>query len=153
MKRTSILPLLNTIGVLAIFLSSSFTPAASVSSRDLTHAKAHSDAAPVTIHATLTGVEEDGTTYTGVVDVSGGINASGTFTMPTKELGMALHCLLEVDLPDGDITFRLNCNMKTLNGQWKVLNGTGPYEELEGGGSLVMINNLTEEVMTGTIRW
>lgn len=153
MKKTTILLELTMMGILAIFLSSSFTPAATVSSHGSAQTKALSDAEPVTVHATITGVEEDGTTYTGVVEVSGTIDASGTFVMPTKALGMALHCILEVDLPDGDITFRLNCNMKTLNGQWKVLNGTGAYQELEGGGSLVMINNLTEEVMTGTIRW
>lgn len=153
MKKTTMLPLLTLISMLTLFLSSSFTPAASSSRQGPAHVKALSDGAPVTIHAILTGVEEDGTTYTGVVEASGGINASGTFEMPTKALGMALHCILEVDLPDGDITFRLNCNMKTLNGQWKVLEGTGAYQDLEGGGSLVMINNLTEEVMTGTIHW
>lgn len=153
MKKATILPLLTLIGVLTLFLSSSFIPVSSVSSHKPTHAKGLSDAAPVTIHAKITGVEEDGTTYTGAVEVSGGITGSGTFEMPTKALGMALHCILVVDLPDGDITFRLNCSMKTLNGHWQVVDGTGAYEELKGQGSLVMINNLTEEVMTGTIRW
>lgn len=153
MKKTRILPLLTMIGMLILSVSSSFTPAATGSSHGIAQSKALSNAEPVTVHATLTGVEEDGTTYTGVVEFSGAIDASGTFVMPTKELGMALHCILEVDLPDGDITFRLNCNMKTLNGQWKVLEGSGAYQELQGGGSLVMINNLTEEVMTGTIHW
>lgn len=147
------LPLLTMIGVLALLLTSSFTPRNSVSSQGLATAKALRVAEPVTIHTTITGVEEDGTTYTGVVEISGCITASGTYVMPTEAHGMALHCILELDLPNGNITITMKCNMKTLNGQWQVVEGTGAYQELKGGGSLVMINQETEEILTGKIRW
>ncbi len=89
-------------------------------------------------------------TYTGTVRAQGAINASGTYVMPTEVIGMALHCLVEITFPDGTVTLRMNCNMVTFNGRWKVLEGTGAYRNLKGGGSLVMPND-NDEILTGSI--
>ncbi|WP_210465367.1 hypothetical protein [Rufibacter roseolus] len=94
----------------------------------------------------------EGSTYFGTVAVSGGINATGTYVMPTETLGMALHCTLILTLPEGSITIRMNCNMKTSEGQWKILAGSGSYQNLEGGGSLVMPDDI-REILTGSISW
>jgi hypothetical protein len=92
----------------------------------------------------------DGTTYTGTVTAEGAINNSGTNIMYTQLLGMALHCTIIMTFPDGTLTIRMNCNMKTFNGRWKILEGTGAYANTEGEGSLVMPNDV-DEVLTGFI--
>ena len=92
----------------------------------------------------------DGVTYVGNVQLTGAINASGTYIMPTEVLGMALHCTFILNLPQGTITIRMLCNMHTLNGRWTVLAGTGAYQNLQGGGSLTMPG--IEELLEGTIR-
>jgi len=104
---------------------------------------------PITIFGSITGGV--GSTYTGFVNLSGAINTSGTFVMPTEVLGMALHCIFSLTLPSGSITIRMNCNMVTFNGEWQILEGTGAYQNLKGGGSLVMPND-TDEILTGTVR-
>lgn len=91
----------------------------------------------------------DNVTYVGNVQLTGAINASGTYTMPTEVLGMALHCTFILTLPQGTITIRMLCNMHTLNGRWTVLGGTGAYQNLRGGGSLTMPG--IEEVLEGTV--
>ena len=105
---------------------------------------------PITFFTRATSA--DGSTYYGTVEASGGINESGNYVMPTEVHGMALHCLLIMTFPDGTITIRMNCNMKTGNGRWQVLEGTGAYSELKGNGSLVMPNE-TDEILTGTLKW
>src|SRR5688500_292779 len=71
-----------------------------------------SEKLPVVFATENTGGE--GTTYFGTVTATGGIVANGTYVMPTKQMGMALHCDLELTLPDGTISIRMNCNMRTL---------------------------------------
>ena len=105
---------------------------------------------PVTFYTVATGSE--GTTYTGTVEIEGAINATGTYVMPTKTLGQALHCTLILTLPDGTITIRMNCNMVTSDGRWKVLDGSGAYEDLHGGGSLVMPDDV-REILSGDLTW
>jgi hypothetical protein len=104
---------------------------------------------PITITSSNTETL-DNVNYFGDVEVEGAINASGTYTMSTQILGMALHCTFILDLPAGDITIRMLCNMHTLNGRWTVLSGTGAYQNLSGGGSLFMPG--IEEVLNGTVR-
>jgi len=94
---------------------------------------------------------DGGSTYFGDVTASGAINATGTFEMPTKLIGMALHCTFVLTFPSGTITIRMNCNMTTFNGVWQILEGTGAYQNLKGGGSLVMPND-TDEILTGTVK-
>ena len=109
-----------------------------------------SEKLPVVFNTIATGAE--GTTYTGTVTATGGIVGNGTYVMPTKQMGMALHCDLELTFPDGTISIRMNCNMVTLDGVWKVLSGTGAYENLHGGGPLVMPDDV-QEILTGDISW
>jgi hypothetical protein len=105
---------------------------------------------PVTFHTVATGSQ--GSVYTGTVEVSGGITASGTYVMPTEVMGMALHCILTLNLPGGTITIRMNCNMVTFYGTWQITEGTGSYKTLKGNGSLVMPDDI-QEILTGNIRW
>lgn len=104
----------------------------------------------ITFYTVATGSE--GTTYTGTVRAEGAINAEGTYVMPTKMMGQAMHCMLYVTLPNGTITMRMNCNMVTMNGRWKVLEGTGAYADLHGGGPLVMPDDV-QEILTGYLAW
>ena len=127
--------------VIGFFMMSSFKTIPSASA---------SKAEAITIFATSPTAQ--GTTFSGPVTVSGALNASGTYVMPTQQMGMALHCLMVISIPHkGTITIRLNCNLVTFNGVWKILEGTGAYQNLKGGGSLVMPND-TDEVLTGTVR-
>jgi len=131
--------------IIALFMTSSFKAIPSASaSKALTFDRGE----PITIFATTTSVQ--GSTYFGPVTLSGAINASGTYVMPTEVHGMALHCIFVLTLPDGTITIRMNCNMVTFNGVWKILEGTGAYQNLKGGGPLVMPND-TDEILTGTV--
>ena len=132
--------------IMAFFMMNSFKAIPSASaSKALTLDKAEA----ITIFATTTSAQ--GSTYYGPVTLSGAINATGTYVMPTEQHGMALHCLFVLSLPEGTITIRMNCNLVTSNGVWKILEGTGAYQNLKGGGSLVMPND-TDEVLTGTVR-
>lgn len=94
---------------------------------------------------------EDGTTYTGTISAEGAINAQGENIMYTEVHGMALHCTLIATFPLGTLTIRMNCNMKTFNGRWKILEGTGAYANVKGEGSLIMPNDV-DEVLTGYIQ-
>jgi hypothetical protein len=105
---------------------------------------------PITIHTIATSAEGD--TYFGTVDVSGAFEATGTYEMPTEIHGMAIHCRLYMDLPDGTLTIRMNCNMVTSNGTWQILDGTGAYASAKGNGTLIMPDDV-QEILTGDIRW
>ena len=93
----------------------------------------------------------DGTTYTGTVTAEGAINNSGTNIMYTQLFGMALHCTIIMTFPDGTLTIRMNCNMETSHGRWKILEGTGAYANKKGEGSVVMPNDV-DEILTGFIQ-
>ena len=41
--------------------------------------------------------------------------------------------------------------MVTLNGRWKILDGTGAYRSLKGGGSLTMPGD--DEELIGSVKW
>ena len=92
-----------------------------------------------------------GSTYFGTVSTTGAFEAEGTYEMPTEVHGNALHCIFQITFPNGTVTIRMNCNMVTFNGVWKVLQGTGAYANLKGGGSLIMPND-DDEILTGTVR-
>jgi len=125
------------------FLMTSFTK---IPSASIAHA---SGGGAVTFFASSP-PDQLGPVYTGPVDASGAINAIGTFVMPTEVHGMALHCVFDCTFPNGTITIRMNCNMVTFNGRWKVLGGTGKYSNLKGEGTLIM-PNATDEVLTGVV--
>ena len=141
MKKSLISLSIIAICMMAFFMMSSFKTS---SSADLSNS-----AGPITILSSNT-TSSDGVTYVGNVQLTGAINASGTYVMPTEVLGMALHCTFILNLPQGTITIRMLCNMQTLNGRWTVLGGTGAYQNLEGGGSLTMPG--IEELLVGTVR-
>ena len=141
MKKSLISLSIIAICMMAFFMMSSFKTS---SSADLSNS-----AGPITILSSNT-TSSDGVTYVGNVQLTGAINASGTYVMPTEVLGMALHCTFILNLPQGTITIRMLCNMHTLNGRWTVLAGTGAYQNLQGGGSLTMPG--IEELLVGTVR-
>ena len=141
MKKSLISLSIIAICMMAFFMMSSFKTSSS--------ADPSNSAGPITILSSNT-TSSDGVTYVGNVQLTGAINASGTYVMPTEVLGMALHCTFILNLPQGTITIRMLCNMHTLNGRWTVLGGTGAYQNLEGGGSLTMPG--IEELLVGTVR-
>ena len=145
MKKSIIFVSIIASCMMAFFMMSSFKTNSSASVLD---SQTFSNGSPITIISSNT-ISSDGINYTGDVELEGAINASGTYVMPTRVMGMALHCTFILDLPDGDITIRMLCNMNTLNGRWTVLSGTGAYQNLRGGGSLTMPG--IEEELTGTV--
>jgi len=141
MKKSLISLSIIAICMMALFMMSSFKTSPS--------AVPSNSSGSITILSSNT-TSADGVTYVGNVQLTGAINASGTYIMPTEVLGMALHCTFILNLPQGTITIRMLCNMHTLNGRWTVLAGTGAYQNLQGGGSLTMPG--IEELLEGTIR-
>lgn len=150
MKRRIITAALISISALALGLLTSFTPLNTIkeklSTKDVQQKKG-----AITFYAHDPNILEDGTTYTGTIRAEGAINAEGENIMYTEVHGMALHCTLVATFPLGTLTIRMNCNMKTFNGRWKILEGTGAYASLKGEGSLVMPNDV-DEILTGSIK-
>ena len=146
MKKSIIFVSIIASCMMAFFMMSSFRTNSSASALN---SQPFSSELPITIISSNT-TSSDGVIYTGDVELEGAINASGTYVMPTQVVGMALHCIFILDLPAGDITIRMLCNMHTLNGRWTVLSGTGAYQNLRGGGYLTMPG--IEEELTGTVR-
>ena len=146
MKRSIISISIIAACIMASFMISSFkTIPTSSASKELTFR-----AEPITFFGSITS-SDGGSTYFGTVTATGAINASGSFVMPTQVLGMALHCTFVLTFPNGTITIRMNCNMVTFYGVWKILEGTGAYQNLKGGGPLIMPNDF-DEILTGTVR-
>ena len=145
MKRTFVKAAAIVMYVLALFLLTGF-------STQNRNAPKHSllKKENVVFHTHATGVLHDGSTYVGTVMSEGAITQNGSYVMPTKVSGMALHCMLYLAFPDGTLTLRLNCNMVTFNGTWQLLEGTGAYANKKGQGSLVMPNDV-DEILTGVI--
>ena len=148
MKRSIIFVFLIACCISVSLLTSSFKTISSAStSKDLGITRS----GPITITGLGNPALTDGSTYYGTVTATGAFEAAGHYEMPTEVLGNALHCTFNVTFPNGTITIRMNCNMRTFNGVWKVLEGTGAYSNLKGGGLLVMPND-DDEILTGTVR-
>ncbi|HEU5164190.1 MAG TPA: hypothetical protein VFU29_01550 [Chitinophagaceae bacterium] len=145
MKRSIISISIIATCMISFFMMSSFNTAPSAT---LSKAQNFNSAASILITSSNT-TTTDNVNYVGNVQLTGAINASGTYVMPTEVFGMALHCTFILTLPQGTITIRMLCNMQTLNGRWTVLGGTGAYQNLRGGGSLFMPG--AEEVLEGTV--
>ena len=146
MKKTIIRFSIITVYIMAFFMLNGFkTIPSAFTSKALTFNSGES----IRIYGTYT--HAIGSTYFGTVVVSGAFNASGTYVMPAELLGNALHCIFELTFPNGTITIRMNCNMVTFLGRWQILNGTGAYRTLNGGGSLTMPGD--DEDLIGTVRW
>ena len=146
MKKTIIPISIIALCIMAFFMFTSFK---TISSSSTSKAPAFDRAESIRIYGTYT--HAIGSTYYGTVEASGEINAIGTYVMPAKLLGNALHCIFELTFPTGTITIRLNCNMVTLKGQWQILYGTDAYQNLKGGGSLTMPGD--DEELVGSVRW
>jgi glucose uptake protein GlcU len=150
MKRTLLAATLMSACTIALIVLTSFKNiSVDASNQNGEKAKMQKKGA-VTFYAHDPVLLSDGTTYTGTVTAEGAINNSGTNIMYTQLLGMALHCTIIMTFPDGTLTIRMNCNMKTFNGRWKILEGTGAYVNTKGEGSLVMPNDV-DEILTGFI--
>ena len=148
MKRSTISLSTITAFVMFSFLVSSFAPNSNRSSSKSINIDR---ATPISIVGLGNPLLTQGSTYFGTVIISGAFNAVGTYEMPTQVHGMALHCTFNLTFPNGTITIRMNCNMVTFDGVWKVLDGTGAYSNLKGEGSLVMPND-DDEILNGTVR-
>ena len=145
MKRSIIsIPIIATC-MMVFFMMTSFMTNPSAA---LSKTQNFNSATAITIASSNTSTL-DNVNYFGNVTLTGAINATGTYTMPTQVLGMALHCTFILTLPQGTITIRMLCNMHTLNGRWTVLDGSGAYQNLTGGGSLTMPG--TEELLIGNV--
>ena len=146
MKRSFLSISVIAVCMMVSSLVSSFTTIPSTSK-----SPAFDRAAPITITGLGNPLLTEGSTYFGTVTATGAFQAAGTYEMPTEAHGMALHCIFLITFPNGTITIRMNCNMVTFDGVWQVLNGTGAYSNLKGGGSLIMPND-NDEILTGTVR-
>ena len=145
MKKSTISIPIITICMMAFLMMSSFTTSTSTAPSKAQNLNSKASLLIVSSNTTTS----DNINYVGNVQLTGAINASGSYTMPTEVFGMALHCTFILNLPQGTITIRMLCNMHTLNGRWTVLGGTGAYQNLRGGGSLFMPG--AEEVLEGTV--
>lgn len=89
----------------------------------------------------------------GTFTTSGALNISGTSTMEVHPYanGTKAHCVVKLITPDGTITIHQSCVLAATPsyGRWKIVSGTGDYENLKGSGSLLMPPNT--EAMTGVI--
>jgi hypothetical protein len=150
MKRSLLASVVVCISAVAFLSVTGFSTIDAKRSETSTIKSALLKKSPVSFDTHATGVLADGSTYVGTVQAEGAINKSGTYVMPTQVLGMALHCELIITFPDGTLTIRMNCNMRTSNGRWKILEGTGVYADMKGQGSLVMPNDV-DEILTGYI--
>jgi hypothetical protein len=89
---------------------------------------------------TITGVYTGGAlpNVTGTFTASGALEISGTSTMTVDRFANVGHCSQTLEGPDGSITILSNCQFSTMNGSWRIVSGTGAYENLQGNGRLVM---------------
>src|SRR5688572_11282052 len=72
----------------------------------------------ITFATTTTGALND-YTPTGTVQITGAIQATGTFVMPIEFKGQTFHCTVYITIPGhGTITLRENCSAVTMNGVW-----------------------------------
>ena len=89
---------------------------------------------------TITGVYTSGAlpTVTGTFTSSGALEISGTTTMTVGRFANVAHCTQTLEASDVSITILSNCQFSTMTGSWRIVSGTGAYENLQGNGRLVM---------------
>jgi hypothetical protein len=111
---------------------------------------------PITIAQTSTMAHEDmGYMETGTFTISGGIQTSGTFEMGVKFVADSFYCTNKLIAPEGTFTTDMKCSATNNTGTWKILSGTGRYNQLNGGGTLVMTyptGVVGIETLSGTVR-
>ena len=75
----------------------------------------------------------------GVFTASGGIEASGSYIMsPVVQRGNSFECTNIFVTEVGTITAVSYCQMGSWKGAWRIVSGSGVYENIEGNGTLVM---------------
>ena len=95
-------------------------------------------AATATSPESVTFVLDQAPSAAGTFVASGAVVDSGAHSMEIRFSGMSLHCIDTMTSTAGTIVVRLDCNLHTMNGEWRVVSGTGAYSELKANGSLVM---------------
>ena len=66
----------------------------------------------------------------------------------------SFYCSNKLIAPGGTFTTSLHCSMITNTGAWRIIEGTGRYALLKGGGTLVMsypAGVVGVEVLTGQV--
>jgi hypothetical protein len=86
---------------------------------------------------------------------------SGTTSMDVRVVGNTFHCVHTWTASDGStLIINSDCNMMTLNGQWRVVYGDGMFANFFAQGSLVMALNgfdldgvqyQVAEILSGTV--
>ena len=105
---------------------------------------------PITINSVfdLTSNPYPGTFYT-----HGALEIQGTVTMEVDATNYPiLHCFYTFVAPEGTFTVKEHCTFANSPavGRWKIVSGTGAYENLRGNGSALMPGN--QENWVGFIR-
>jgi hypothetical protein len=78
-------------------------------------------------------------TETRTFKATGGIKTSGTFVMQVKYVGEdSIYCINKLSSDDGTFTTDMRCSMMTNTGAWSIIDATGKYAHMTGGGTLVM---------------
>jgi hypothetical protein len=87
----------------------------------------------------------------GTFTTGGASHVSGTTTMAIHQYanGTRANCDVVLTTPKGTVSIRQHCNLAANYGTWKIVCGTGAYEELKGHGTLTMPPNT--EAMTGVL--
>ncbi len=85
-------------------------------------------------------------TAVGTFETSGAIETSGQESQVIGFAGMSLHCEHTLTAPEGTITIRSDCNMNTLDVNWRVIGATGAFSGLKahGGGFMEFTDNPLE---------
>lgn len=99
-------------------------------------------------------------TLTGTFTATGAFNTSGTAVMVVVPVGLdSIHCTYAMTARNGTFNIAMDCEKPPkMTGVWKVINGTGRYNHLQGNGSLIMMfppdipaGAISTETMTGVV--
>lgn len=94
---------------------------------------------PTDVWLTTTTTGGTANAKTGTFTASSELGTRGTYLMIIVHTGMAFHCTTTFSPSSGgQFVLQSNCEMTLLDGQWRVISGTGAYQDLEGNGSIVM---------------
>ena len=75
----------------------------------------------------------------GVFTATGGLEANGSYIMsPVIQRGNSFECTNIFVTEGGTITALSYCQMGSWKGAWRIVSGSGVYENIEGNGTLVM---------------
>jgi hypothetical protein len=104
------------------------------------HAR-YSQPVPIEVAYTKVGPLVNGAvvgTFTAESEIFPSGMATGTFTMVPTRLGQALHCTIDLATPYGEINAVMECNEMTMLGNWHIVDASGAYADVTGGGKVDM---------------